>query len=153
MSNVLQNFLADSAQEAMTELKTALLSLPEDKRNWSPQGNARTALDMVAECALLNGATVSILRDRVLPAEYADMAEFSRRKAEVCQNWDSLESLLEENTAKVVDAIRATPDEDLAEEVSMPWGAFSLKESASYPYWNMKYHAGQINYIASMLGC
>ncbi len=29
----------------------------------------------------------------------------------------------------------------------------TVAQIASYPYWNMCYHEGQINYIASMLGC
>jgi hypothetical protein len=29
----------------------------------------------------------------------------------------------------------------------------TLANIIAYPYWNMSYHEGQVNYIASMLGC
>jgi len=35
----------------------------------------------------------------------------------------------------------------------MKAGNQSLAEVMAYPYWNMSYHQGQINYIASLLGC
>jgi len=38
-------------------------------------------------------------------------------------------------------------------EVQMPWGMMTLAQIISYPYWDMSYHEGQINYLASMLVC
>jgi hypothetical protein len=54
---------------------------------------------------------------------------------------------------KVVETIGKTHDSDLGIEIEMPCGAMTLEQIVSYPYWNMCYHEGQINYIASMLGC
>jgi hypothetical protein len=34
----------------------------------------------------------------------------------------------------------------------MPWGPMTVSQILGYPFWNMCYHEGQINYIASMLG-
>jgi hypothetical protein len=53
----------------------------------------------------------------------------------------------------VVEAIRNLTDEDMRSELQMPWGPMSLEQIAAYPYWNAKYHEGQINFIASILGC
>ncbi len=45
MSNHLQTFFANAAEKAAQDLVTALLRVAEEKRDWSPMGNARTALD------------------------------------------------------------------------------------------------------------
>jgi hypothetical protein len=151
MSNKLQNFLANAAIKAASDLEVALMRLPEDKRDWSAQGDARSALDLVAECAILNGSTVDLIKTRQFPPDY-DMASYMTEKAELAKDWEALQSLLHQNTARVVAAIRAVPEEDLEAEVTMPWGPMTLEQVISYPHWNMSYHEGQINYIASMLG-
>jgi len=43
------------------------------------------------------------------------------------------------------------PDEMLSAEMLSPWGPMAMTEIVSYPYWNMTYHLGQINFIASVL--
>jgi len=63
-----------------------------------------------------------------------------------------LNSLLEVNLEKVASVIRSVPDKDLDIELEMPWGKGTIGQIIAYPYWNMSYHEGQINYIASILG-
>jgi hypothetical protein len=151
MSNKLQNFLANAAIKAASDLEVALMRLPEDKRDWSAQGDARSALDLVAECAILNGSTAELIKARQFPPDY-DMAGYMAEKEALTKDWAALQSLLHQNTARVVAAIRAVPEDDLAAEVTMPWGPMTMEQVISYPHWNMSYHEGQINYIASMLG-
>jgi len=152
MPTTLQNFFADAAQEAATDLETAFLRLPEDKRNWVPDEKSRSAIDQVAECAMLNGYTVGMLTTRVWPPNY-DFQEYLREKAELAKDWSAVKALLDENTMKVAAAIHEVPDGDLDIQIQMPWGPMALSKIIAYPYWNMTYHQGQINYIASMLGC
>ena len=152
MANTLQAFLAEATQKAADNLKTAVERLPEDKRTWSPQGDARSALDQAAEVAILNGATAELMKTRVFASDF-DFSEFERMKAELAKDWNAVKALLDVNTPKVIAAIQATSDEELGVQVQMPWGPMTLAQIISYPYWNMSYHEGQINYIASMLGC
>lgn len=152
MPNTLQDFLAVATQKAADDLKAALLRLPEDKRDWCPMAKARTALDQVAECALLNGGTVDLIRDRIWPKDF-DFAAFEQSKVDLTRNEAALLSLLEQNTAKVIAAMHTVPDDELGSEIQMPWGSMPLAQLLAYPYWNMSYHEGQINYIASMVGC
>lgn len=152
MFNTLQTFLADATLKAARDLEIALFRLPEDKRNWSAGGDARSAFDMVAECAILNGSTAETVQKRVCPAVSA-YATHTQDKAVLCSNWPALKALLDENTAGLAEVIRVVPNEDLEIEVEMPWGMMTLTQLASYPHWNMSYHEGQINFIASMLGC
>ncbi|MBA2637161.1 MAG: hypothetical protein H0U79_02875 [Solirubrobacterales bacterium] len=146
----MQEFLGRATQKASADLEASLLRLPENKRDWSPMGGARTALDMVAECAIINGSTVDLIQTRVFPADF-DMAAFHQARAELSRAGDVLMSLLHENAAKVAAVIEGVDENDLNAEVSMPWGPMTLAQVMAYPYWNMSYHEGQINYIASLL--
>ena len=149
----LQSFLARATTKAAEDLVTAFERIPEEKRSWSAMGDARTALDQVAEVALLNGSTCSLLEDKKWPEEY-DFNDYFAKKAELAgQGWETIKAKLEENTKKAAAVIGALPSDALEQEVSMPWGAMTIAQIASYPYWNACYHEGQVNYIASMLGC
>ena len=150
MSSV-QEFLAAAALKASADLETAVLRVPEDKRTWSPMGDARTALDMAAECAMLCGSTAELMKSRKWDTNF-DFAEYVRLKDELAKDWDVIKTLLTKNVAIAMAAIKAIPDEDLSIEITMPFGTMTLAQIAAYPYWNMSYHEGQINYIASMLG-
>ncbi len=148
----LQTFLLQSIPQATADLEAALLRLPEAKRAWSAGGDARSALDMVAEVAILNGDTADIVRTRNGMVNF-DLEALNRRKSALYSDWPALQTLLHDNTTRVVEVIGTLADEDLDVEVPMPWGAMTIAQLIEYPYWNAKYHEGQINFIASMLGC
>jgi len=152
MPNTIQEFLMQDTRKAADELVEAFLRLPEEKRNWSPAEKARTALDQVAECAILNGNTAELIQTRIWqPGRYE---EFLRKKAEmIAQGWGPIHVLLQENTRIVIAGIGDVSNEELNVEVDMPWGKMGLAQIMVYPDWNMTYHLGQINYIASILGC
>ena len=117
-------------------------------------GQARTALDQMAEVAILNGRTAELIQTKTFGADFSSaMMDFQQRKVELAKDWNALKAMFDENTAKVVDAISRVAGEDLPTQIEMPWGPMALEQIISYPYWNMSYHEGQINYIASMLGC
>ena len=118
MAGSLQEFLVRATPEAAEELEKALQRLPEDKWRWSPMGQARTALDMAAECAILGDVT-EMVRTKKFPADF-DFAEFGRAKAELAQDWTAVRSLLHENVGKTVAVIPTVPDEDLGIEIPMP---------------------------------
>jgi hypothetical protein len=151
MSTTLQSFLAGATQKAAAELETSLLRLPEDKRGWAPADSSRSALDQAAECAMLSGSTAELIKTRKWNFE-GDFSEYLRKKTELAQSWSGVKAVLDENTAKVIEAINAVPTEDLEITVQTPFGSMTLAQIVSYPYWNMSYHLGQINYIASILG-
>ncbi|GAB4467339.1 MAG: hypothetical protein OHK0029_39230 [Armatimonadaceae bacterium] len=152
MSHTLQEFLASAAVTAAADLKTALLRLPDDRRKWSAMENARTALDQVAECALMNEATIDLITTHVFDVAF-NVDEYNRERHELMQDLDSLLARLEDSAVRVAAAIRTVPEEDLSVEIPMPWGPMTLTKIIAYPYWNMTYHEGQINYIASLAGC
>lgn len=154
MATSIQQHLVRITPKAAEDLMAAFLRLPEDKRAWSPMGDARTAIDQMSEIAILNGRTDELIHTKQFGADFASaMGDFQRLKSELSEDWPRLKSMLEENTAKVVETIGKVPDSELSAEVEMPWGAMTIEQIIGYPHWNMCYHEGQINYLASMLGC
>jgi hypothetical protein len=150
MPTPLHQFLTTATEKAATDLEAAYLKLPEDKRNWSPMGAARTAADMVAECAIMNEVS-GLIQSRMFPADF-DYGAFQRATGELSQDGEKLLALLHENTARGIAAIRTVSSDDLGIEIALPFGKFTLGQIMAYPYWNMSYHEGQITYIGTMLG-
>ncbi|MCW3059839.1 MAG: hypothetical protein JWQ02_1660, partial [Capsulimonas sp.] len=83
------------------------------------------------------------------------LEDFMQAQTELMNGeWETLEALLRTNTERFCAAVRDLPDDRLNEEVELPFtpGKFPISFTVSYCYWNMSYHEGQINYIASILG-
>lgn len=152
MSNTMQSYLAAATQKASDDLIAALQQIPEDKHGWRPSETARTALDQAAECALLNGYTAELIQTHQW--SMSNMDAYVAEKTDLASGkLENLLSLLKTNTQRLTDAIIATPDETLTIEIQLASRKMPLSEVLGYPYWNMSYHQGQINYIASILGC
>lgn len=150
--STIHDFLTKATRKAADELIAAIARIPEEKRDWSPGGKARTALDLFAECAILNGYTAELIRTRVWSDEnYASYGTDKKKIYEMSPEEQT--TALNESVEKVIVAIQAVPDDALGVMIDMPWGAQSLEEICAYPYWNMSYHLGQTNYIASILEC
>ncbi len=153
MQNTTQNFLATTTQKAAADLMEAFLALPEEKRNWSPVEGARTALNLVAECALINGYTAELIQDHRWPLDDSGSDLQQKMNELMAKGWDAMAALLKDNTERLAAALRAVPDEALETEITIQWGKLPLIGYMAYPNWNLAYHLGQINYITSMLGC
>jgi hypothetical protein len=149
MSNTLQNFLADATVKTADALVEAFLRLPEQKRDWKPAESSRSALDQLAECALNNAFLVNIVETRQWTRSFEDY--LATKAALVAEGPDAAIALLKENTPRAIATIRAFPSDSLDEEITLPFGTSKMSEVLAYPYWNMAYHEGQINYIASIL--
>jgi len=154
LPHTLQGFFARGTAKAAEDLLAAFGRLPEDKRGWSPMGDARTALNQMAECAILNGSSAETIKMmKFAISGGGSMQDYFARRDALAADWIACKALFEENTANVITAISEAADKDLDVQVEMPWGAMPLAQIIAYPFWNMCYHEGQVNYIASMLGC
>ena len=149
MSDALYDFLAQMTRRAAANLETAYLRLPADRRRWSPGGAARTAADMVAECAFMNDIS-GLVEARAFPPGF-DAAALRRIKAALMEDDDRLLGTLRENAERGIAALRTAPVSDLGAEVKLITLTVTLGQIIAYPYWNMSYHEGQINYIAAQL--
>ena len=151
MSNTLQSFLTAATEKAAAKLAEAFVSLPESKRLWSPAETARPAIDQVAECAILNGYMANLLQTRQWPEGQIDLF-LAEKAALAAMSWEEVQPRLLKSAQRVAAAIAAIPDDDLMDEIETPWRKQTVAELITYPHWNMTYHEGQINYLASLLG-
>ncbi len=161
MQSTIQEFVAEELQRTMDDLMAALLALPEEKRQWSPLEKGRTALDQVAECAVTNKYIAVIIecacvpngRENLTPETRAalnDAEAWNSEKAGLARDTDTVTAALQENTRRLIDAILAAPTASLDTEVKLPWEKTALSSVIAYPWWNMSYHEGQINYIDTL---
>jgi hypothetical protein len=162
MPETIQEFVAAATQRAMDDLIAALLALPEEKRHWRPLDKGRTALDQVAECVVTNKYVAVLIESACVPngterlpaavrAVLRDGEAWNREKAEFDRDAETGAAALRENTGKLVAALRAVPTASLDAEIELPWETTTVTNVMGYPLWNMSYHEGQINYIATLL--
>jgi len=147
MALTAQEFAAKAVEKGAAELIKVALETPEDRREWKPLGQGRTALNQVAECALINGGSVRLIEKHAWPAE---LAEGWEQASAALDTLDRAVAVLRENTAKLAAAIRATPDDSLEIPITLPWETITLAQCFLIPYWNMSYHEGQIAYIQTL---
>ncbi|MEO7715294.1 MAG: DinB family protein [Capsulimonas sp.] len=151
MSVSMQTFLADACKATCENLISAMRQLPEDKRLWTPAPTSRPAMNLIAECALGNGHTAELIENGKWPD--GTLEDFMQAQTDLTNGeWETLEALLRSNTERFCAAVRDLPDDRLNEIAELPFGKFPISFTVSYCYWNMSYHEGQINYIASILG-
>lgn len=146
-----QDFIADETMRSAEGLINQLTKMG-DKATWSPLDEGRTALDQVAECALISGAMVDVLKVFKMPDFTPEMMEeFERSKAAL--DVDGAIAKLRENTAALCDVIRAVPDSELGNQMKF-WGPepWLISSVLNYHNWNMVYHIGQLNYIQTLYG-
>jgi len=124
MPNTLQGFVADATRRAAKDLLDAALLLPEDTRGWQPLGKGRSALDQIAECAMINGNTVEMIQSRQFPA--TDMEAWMQEKTRLAEDWGRCAALLQSSAAQSAEAILTVTDDQLPLEIALPWGPFSL---------------------------
>lgn len=149
MYGYLRDAIVECTQRTMGELIDAAEAVPIEKHDWRPMGEARTVLELVQECAEVNGRWSEILTERQWKV---------RDSKETQQYYCTMPDLpaaisrLRESTAQYVQAIRSVPYEKLSEELELPWGTVKMADALLHSFWHMSYHAGQINYIQTLYG-
>ncbi len=142
--------LKESAQFAQRLLSNDLKATPDDKLHVGHGGCSRTPLNIVAECAMVNG----------LIAGFLSTGKFEGRpSAERAAHLNSVDTrekalaYLEEETQRLVAAIDAMDESTLGEVTDGPIGRpmtrFAIAGLAST---HMMYHDGQLNYVQSICG-
>ena len=152
---VIQDQVVKLTQKAVEDVCRAALAVPEDKRSWSPMGEARSVLSQMQEIATQPAFFVPIIRDGQTPA----FDEHAREQAlKLRQSFDSVEKCIEaarKATTELCQAMAAVPDARLEQEMTLPFGGgmtLTMADILAMPSWNTIYHLGQINQIQLMLG-
>jgi glutathione S-transferase len=154
-----QDQVVKLTQRAVEDLARAAEAFPADRLEWSPGGEARSALDQLREIAM----SAAWLRPIV---ERGDSDVFEahpagkpgpRRMPDTPELTTVAESLKQarKSTAQLCKVIAAVPDGHLEDEVSLPFlggTVVTLADVLLMHYWNLTYHLGQINQLALMLG-
>jgi hypothetical protein len=147
----IQQVVAKQTRDVGAGLERTFVAMPADKQTWKPLDNGRSALEQIAECAVINGWSAQVFRDRAVPP--FDGEAFGGACAAL-DTADKAVAALRANTETLVAAIGSTPDDALQTQVQFPWdeSPCSLADAVLVAYWNMTYHIGQINYIQTLYG-
>ncbi|MCB0825890.1 MAG: DinB family protein [Armatimonadetes bacterium] len=148
-----QEFICQCNIVSMEGIIKQAKKMPEDKLTWEPMGEGRTALDQVAECALICGFIPDVLAKREMPnIDEAAMAEFEKSK-QAYKNLADVEADLRSGTEKLNETIMNMTNDELDIKIPFFGGEeWSLASIANLHGWNMQYHTGQICYIQTLYG-
>ena len=136
-------------ESSVVELEKELLKLGEHA-TWSPLDKGRTAVDQVAECALITDWVAQTLEDFTLAP--MDWEAYGTSKASLDTPEKAL-GALKPASERCIAALRQLPSEKAGDVVELPWGEnCTLGELANIVWWNNTYHNGQICYIQTLLG-
>lgn len=142
--------LHGAIERAHQMLVKDLNALPEDSAAACPGGVARPAIELIVECAGVNGTIAGVLTtgefNRPTPEQRkAYYASITTREAALAE--------LEQKTHVLLAAIDAMDENTLGEMLPGVFGSpmtrFALAE---VPFMHMMYHDGQLNYIQSLHG-
>lgn len=133
-------------KDGLPMLTKAVEAVPEDKLDWKPADGTRTIRQVFTEAVMMPAYIALALNDHQVPL-YDDMKK----------EYDNLsvEQLLErstENAQLYYEALKNFPESDYSNTLEAPWGVWTYFQTMSYPYWNLMWHTGQINYAQTMYG-
>lgn len=115
--------------------------IPEDRLDWKPAPDCKSALECAAEAAGFMKSMIPVLAG----AEWKPSEHRPQSKAEI-------QEMLRTVSKEYADALRAIPPEKLGEMVSMPFGELPLGQLAGFPVVDAIHHRGQLCYLQTMLG-
>jgi uncharacterized damage-inducible protein DinB len=139
------------SRRQIDSLFRAARSLPQDRLDWKPAPGARSALDQLQEAATGVSQFWSVITTGTMEGGPESFAKWQEERAKLT-SLDELEQRTREETDRLAEYISSLSEAQLAEPITLPWpGEHKKADVAAYHLWNMSYHEGQINYIASLL--
>lgn len=150
----IKEFIINLNRRATDNLFSCVEKMPEDKREWVPVPETRSALSQLREVALSPLWAIGIMKERKFEFKPEDFAAF-KAEMEKLPTVEACKAACEENMVKLEAAIRAFPEADLAATIDMPFGGgmtMSFAEIMLIHNWNATYHFGQICYIQTCYG-
>ena len=150
-----QDQVVRATQKALDDVCRAAMSVPAEKLEWVPMGDARSALSQMQEVATAGAWFIPLVRDRKQP----EFDEHARREAvRLRKSYDTIEKCVEaarDSTSGLCRAIAAFPDMELEDEMTLPFGGgvvMTMADVLGMHHWNLVYHLGHINQLQLMLG-
>ncbi len=147
----LKEHLKSQTEFAHRLLVRDLQALAADKSQTAPADKARSAVHIVAECALINRVFADFLRNGTMaPRPSPEAREAHLRTFDTA---DTALDYLRESTEALLNAIATLDESTLGvvsnEPFSRPATRFAVAE---FPAVHMMYHDGQLNYIHTLHG-
>ena len=143
--------LLQSGQDGLTRTFGAV---PDDKLNWKPLDNGRTALDLYGEAAQTCAMVTRLLQSK---GEQKPSPEMFRQMAGERADWtkDVALAAMNSNAAALYEALDSVSEEELAMPVTMPMGGgmtMPLGAWVMMAYRTFIARFAQINYIQTLYG-
>jgi hypothetical protein len=144
----------DSAVRGMDVFLKTFSFVPDDKLNWTPSPNAKSAIRIAAHTALYAGNFAKMIRNRKLPTD--DIPAFVARMEAAEQaltNRTEMESLFRKNTDEVIAALDTLTPEAIGATLdsSLGW-TMPMTFLMNLPGLHAMCHAGQIDYLQTCWG-
>jgi hypothetical protein len=127
--------------------------VPEDKVNWSPSTTAKSALRIVAHCAVSNGAFAAIIDGEPMTAEtFPEIkAKLNEEEKKLATKEAAIDALNGSYTVVISALDRMTP-EKAASYVVTPFLKAPMPFFMNLPGMHMGNHAAQIAYLQTCWG-
>ena len=138
--------LTEMYNDGLENLWRTVKATPEDKMEWAPAPDARTARALLEEIVMTTGFSTGLIVTGAMGP--MDDAPADSPKKTLAQ----LEAEHRAASIELLKTIKEFPDARLQETVDLPWGTMTMLQIIWYPYWNLMYHWGQIAYIQTMYG-
>lgn len=138
--------------KALTQEQTRWLDLgmefiPTDKHCWCAGGCAKTPLEIYLECAGVYRTLAQVFQGK-----QPDRSE-SPSKPEEFPDYATAKPLMAQCQQELFVALDGLGSADWGKKIALPWGhEMTLGELIYLPAFHASYHAGQLNYIQTLLG-
>ena len=133
--------LAHVLQWAGPDLAHNLDFIPDDKLDWKPAPDAKSALGCAAEAAYFMRAMIGVLAGQEMQMSIPENLTRAMVQEE-----------LRSASKEYAEALCQIPPETLGNQMTMPFGTFPLAQIAGFPVIDVLHHRGQICYIQTLLG-
>lgn len=140
----------DMTRRVRDEMLRTVFHLPPSMHHWRPGGVARSAVEIVAHCAVLCRFYAAIFADEPIPYRTSEEMD---QAIEGCGSLDEATEFLREATTKILTVIENLPDKRSSEVLTMPWGErLPFLYGLLVPAMHLQYHLGQICQLQTMQG-
>jgi hypothetical protein len=133
--------LAHVLEWAGPDLAYNLDFIPDDKLDWKPAPDSKSAMACAAEAAYFMRGMIGMLQTGEMKMETPENLTRAMLQEE-----------LRKGSAEYAAALRTIPLEKLGDQVETPFGTFPLAQLAGFPVIDIIHHRGQVCYIQTMLG-
>jgi len=142
-------------QRALDDLIRAVDAMDPESREWVPAATSRSALHQLRELAVSTTLLTKVIKSGTGGHLDAHARAVSGDMLDSVTTYEEARDKTRDGTAEVCSLIANFPDDQLEDDVVLPFGGgirLTMADCLGLHYWNLVYHCGQVNYIQTMLG-